>query len=31
VLLAGFVATHVLMVLLHPRSLAEMITGGKES
>jgi thiosulfate reductase cytochrome b subunit len=29
VLLAGFVVTHVLMVALHPRSLGEMITGGK--
>jgi thiosulfate reductase cytochrome b subunit len=29
VALAGFVVTHVLMVLLHPRSLGEMITGGK--
>jgi thiosulfate reductase cytochrome b subunit len=29
VLLAGFVVTHVVMVLLHPRSLGEMITGGK--
>ncbi len=28
-LLAGFVAAHVVMVLLHPRSLGEMITGGK--
>jgi thiosulfate reductase cytochrome b subunit len=30
VLLAGFVVAHVLMVLLHPRSLGEMITGGKK-
>jgi thiosulfate reductase cytochrome b subunit len=29
VALAGFVITHVMMVLLHPRSLGEMITGGK--
>jgi thiosulfate reductase cytochrome b subunit len=28
VLLALFTAGHVIMVLLHPRSLAEMITGG---
>ena len=27
--LAGFVITHVIMVALHPRSLGEMITGGK--
>lgn len=27
--LAGFVITHVVMVVLHPRSLGEMITGGK--
>ena len=30
-LLAGFAVTHVIMVLLHPRSLGEMITGGKKS
>jgi thiosulfate reductase cytochrome b subunit len=29
VALAGFVVTHVAMVLLHPRALVEMITGGK--
>ncbi len=29
-LLVGFVITHVLMVALHPRSLGEMITGGKK-
>src|SRR5262249_17723946 len=29
VLLAGFVAGHVVMAVLHPRSLGEMITGGK--
>jgi thiosulfate reductase cytochrome b subunit len=28
--MGGFVVTHVLMVLLHPRSLMEMITGGKK-
>lgn len=27
--LAGFALTHIVMVLLHPRSLGEMITGGK--
>ena len=27
--LAGFVITHVVMVALHPKSLVEMITGGK--
>jgi thiosulfate reductase cytochrome b subunit len=29
VLLAGFVVTHVVMALLHPRSFGEMITGGR--
>ena len=29
VLLAGFVVGHVIMVLAHPKSLMEMITGGK--
>ena len=28
--LAGFVITHVIMVALHPRSLVEMVNGGKE-
>ena len=27
--IAGFVVTHVIMVALHPKSLVEMITGGK--
>jgi thiosulfate reductase cytochrome b subunit len=29
--LVGFAITHVIMVALHPRSLGEMITGGKPS
>jgi len=29
VALAAFVAVHVVLVALHPRALAEMVTGGK--